>query len=94
MVVPWPDPDGKSRTTSGESALSVWWDYMGIIHFELLPKGKTVNSEVYCQQLDRLQEALMAKRPALVNRNGVVLQHDNARPHTSKMTQEDQSIGL
>ena len=68
--------------------LSVWWDYLGVVHWELLPKGQTVNSEVLCQQLDRLQEALVIKRPALVNRRGVVLQHDNARSHTSKMTQK------
>jgi [histone H3]-lysine36 N-dimethyltransferase SETMAR len=38
--------------------------------------------------LERLNEALIQKRPALINRKRVILQHDNARPHSSKKTQQ------
>jgi hypothetical protein len=55
--------------------------------YELLRPNKTKNSEVYCQQLDRVNECLKEKRPNLVNRKGVVFHQDNARPHVSKMTQ-------
>lgn len=68
--------------------LCVWWDYIGIIHFELLQPGQTITSEFYCQQLDRLHQQLTIKRPALLNRKGVILQLDNARPHSAKRTQE------
>jgi hypothetical protein len=59
------------------------WDY-----YELLQPNKTINSEVYCQQLDRVNEYLKEKRPHLVNRKGVVFHQDNARPHVSKMMQQ------
>jgi histone-lysine N-methyltransferase SETMAR len=57
-------------------------------YYELLGPNKTINSEVYCQQLDRVNECLKEKRPNLVNRKGVVFHQDNARPRVSKMTQQ------
>ena len=51
--------------------LSVWWYFKGIVYFELLPDNTTINSEVYCNQLDKLSDALKEKRPELVNRKGV-----------------------
>ena len=57
----------RSRSNRGEPAqtvaklgltvrkvlLCVWWDWQGI-YYELLPCGQTLNSDLYCQQLDRL----------------------------------------
>ncbi|GFN80982.1 histone-lysine N-methyltransferase SETMAR [Plakobranchus ocellatus] len=37
--------------------------------------------------LDRLKEAIRRKRPGLFRR-GVVLQHDNATPHSANLTQQ------
>ncbi|GFO38610.1 transposase [Plakobranchus ocellatus] len=37
--------------------------------------------------LDRLKEAIRRKRPGLLRR-GVVLQHDNATPHSANLTQQ------
>ena len=42
--------------------------------------------EVYCNQLDKLSDALKEKRQKLVNWKCVVFHQDNARPHTSFMT--------
>jgi histone-lysine N-methyltransferase SETMAR len=36
--------------------------------------------------LQRLNTALKKKRPALVNRKGVIVQHDNASSHSARMT--------
>ncbi|XP_015438720.1 PREDICTED: histone-lysine N-methyltransferase SETMAR-like [Dufourea novaeangliae] len=66
--------------------LSVWWDCQGILYFELLPAGQTIDSEKYCQQLENLKTAIQARRPSLVNRKGVVFHQDNAKPHTAKRT--------
>lgn len=33
--------------------LSIWWDWKGIIYYELLPKNQTINSEKYCSQLNK-----------------------------------------
>jgi hypothetical protein len=52
----------------------------GIVHYELLERNLTVTAERYCQQLRLLEEAIQQERPGL--RHGVILQHDNARPHT------------
>jgi len=37
--------------------LSVWWDFKYVMFFEFLPRNQTINSNVYCQQLDRLNES-------------------------------------
>jgi len=64
------------------------WDWKGIVHYELLSSNQTINSEFYCEQLQRLQQVIESKRPELINRRGVVFHHDNARPHTSLMTRQ------
>ena len=66
----------------------MWWNFEGIIHFELLPEGQVLNSEVFCLQLERMHYKLAKKYPALINRKNVLLHHDNARPHTSRMTKQ------
>jgi histone-lysine N-methyltransferase SETMAR len=45
-----------------------------------------INAEVYSQQLENMYTVLLEKYPALVNRKRVLLQQDNARPHTAKET--------
>jgi hypothetical protein len=63
--------------------MCIWWDMEGSIQHELLKRNLTVTAERYCQ-LRRLEEAIQQKRPG--RRHGVILQHDNARPHTANMT--------
>ena len=74
--------------TASKVLQCVWWDWQGIIHYELLPYGQTLNSDLYCQQLDRLNAALMQKRSSLINRGRIVFHQDNARPHTSLVTRQ------
>ncbi|GBP44598.1 Dolichyl-diphosphooligosaccharide--protein glycosyltransferase subunit 2 [Eumeta japonica] len=38
------------------------WDWKDIIHYELLPPGKAINSDLYCQQLMKLKQELEKKR--------------------------------
>lgn len=90
----WLQPGEPVPTTSKAEVhqkkilLSVWWDFKGIVYFELLSRKATINSDIYCQQLTKLNKALQQKRPALVNRKGVVFLHDNATPHTSLATRQ------
>jgi len=90
----WSNRDEPAQTvakpglTIRKVLLCVWWDWQGIIYYELLPYGQTLNSDLYCQQLDRLKEAIAQKRPALANRRGIVFHQDNARPHTSIVTRQ------
>lgn len=64
--------------------VSVWWSARGVVHFSFLKRGETINSDKYCQEIDIMYEKLRIQQPALVNRRGVLLLHDNARPHTAK----------
>ena len=66
--------------------LSVWWDYKGILYFELLPR--MINSNAYVPQLAKLSDALQEKRPELADHKGVVFQHDNSKSHTSLVTHQ------
>ena len=66
--------------------LSIWWDYKGIVYFELLPNNRTINSDVYCQQLVKLEEVIKEKRSELANCKGIVVHHDNAKLFTSLVT--------
>ena len=66
----------------------VWCNWQGIIHYELLPYGQTLNSDLYRPQLARLIAALMQKRPSLINRGLIVFHQENARPHTSLVTRQ------
>lgn len=83
-----PQTVAKPGLTIRKVMLSVWWDWKGILYYELLPTGQTIDSARYCQQLTRLEQAIQKKRPELINRKGVVFHHDNARPHVSLVTRE------
>ena len=36
--------------TSKKIMLSVWWDWKGVVVFELLPRNRPINLDVYCRQ--------------------------------------------
>lgn len=69
-----------------KAMLCVWWNTRGIVHFEVLESGQTVNSALYCQQLDRVRRGLNDKH---VYPGTTRLLHDNARPHVSIATQKN-----
>jgi len=62
--------------------LSSFWNYEGVILFDLLPHGHTINSGYYCDLFERMYAVLRERYPGIVNRKRVILQQDNARPHT------------
>ncbi|GFS19726.1 histone-lysine N-methyltransferase SETMAR [Elysia marginata] len=65
---------------------TVFWDSLCVHLFETLQPGETINAARYCQTLDTLREAIRRKCPGQLT-NGVILQHDNATPHTTQVTQ-------
>ena len=85
----WSKRDEPAQSTSKADIhqkkvmLSVWWDFKGIVYFELLPRNETINSNVYCRQLMKLDKEIKEKLPELATRKGVIFHHDNARPHKS-----------
>ena len=68
--------------------ICVWWNFKGVLHFELVPNGSAVDSKLYCQQLDRVYDKLVEKYPTLIRRKRALFQQDNDRPHTAKKTKE------
>lgn len=68
--------------------LCVWWNFQGVIHYELLPDGFSINAELYSQQLDRMYASLQKKYPAVINRRRGLLIQDNAKPHVAIRTKE------
>lgn len=68
--------------------LCVWWNFEGVVHFELIPSGRAVNVDLYCEQLDRVYDVLNQKYPALIQRKRALLQQDNAPAHRAEKTQE------
>ncbi len=65
--------------------LSVFWDMEGVILMKWLEKGKTINAQYYCEVLKELREAIKSNRRGKLSK-GILLQHDNARPHTAGQT--------
>ena len=61
----------------------VFFDWQGVIHYEFVPRGQTVNKEFYLAVLKRLREAVRRKRPQLWTNQSWVLHHDNAPAHSS-----------
>jgi hypothetical protein len=50
-----------------------------LFYYEFVPDSRTINAEVYSQQLENMYTVLLEKYPALM-----LLQQDNARPHTQR----------
>ncbi|GFS33444.1 hypothetical protein TNIN_327591 [Trichonephila inaurata madagascariensis] len=53
---------------------------------EFAKPGDTINSSRYLAILDRLRVAIKSKRPCRLT-NGVILLHDNARPHVADVVE-------
>ena len=76
----------KGWSSSKEGDVCIWWDWKGVLYYELLPENQTINSNKYCSQLDHLKVTLNEKRPELVNRKCIIFHQDNARPLVSLKT--------
>ena len=72
---------------SADKIMACFWDSQGVILVDFLPRGKTINFEVYIETLRKLKAKIRRVRPNLDMKN-VLLQHDNARSYTSIRTME------
>lgn len=68
--------------------LCVWWNFEGILHFELVPNGHAVNAELYSAQLERLHNVLCVHYQALINHKRALLQKYNAAAHRSRLVKQ------
>jgi hypothetical protein len=61
------------------------WNRNGVPNVEFMQQGITVKPEVYCVTQKELHKAIQVKRRGMMT-YGLVLLHDNARPHTAALT--------
>ena len=73
----------KAKLTPKAVTGTVGWSAVGLIHYSFLNPSKTITSEKYTQQMDELHQKLQGLQPALVNRKGPVLLHDNSQLHVA-----------
>ena len=52
--------------------LCIWWDQKGVLYYELLKLGETINGKRYRTHLIRLKRAIAKKRPEYATRHEVV----------------------
>ena len=71
-----------------KSMLIVFYDQQGIVHYEFVPEGQTVNQHYYIDVLRRLREDVRRKRPELWATGDWYLLHDNAPPHVAATVQQ------
>ena len=65
-----------------------------LIHYSFLNPGETIRSDKYAEQIDAMHRKLQCLQPALVNRKGLILLHDNAQPHMAQpMLQKLKELG-
>jgi len=77
----------KTTPSARKVMITVFWDIDGVILVDVMARGETINLNVCIKTLQKLKQRYRRVRP---NRNPVdmLIQHDNAHPHTSLRTQE------
>ena len=68
--------------------LLTFFDIRGIVHYEFVPTGQTVNQVYYLEVLESLREKVRWKRPELFANNSLILHHDNTPAHTALSVRE------
>ena len=76
----------KQTTSTRKIMCTAFWDRKGVLLVDFLPQGSTINAGVYCDTLKKLRRPIQNKRRSMLSR-GVVMIHENARPHTAAATQ-------
>jgi len=74
--------------------LCVWWDQEGVIYYELLKSGETINAHRYHQQLIKLHHALLEKRPHYRKKHDkLIFLYDNAHVNNGPKLLGDTQLG-
>jgi len=63
-----------------KTMLVCFFDHKGIVHYEIIAQGQTVNQQCYLEVLTRLRECVRRKTPRLWP-DKWILHHDNAPVH-------------
>lgn len=77
----------KQTISARKIMCTVFWDRKGVLLVDFLPRNDTINSTTYCETLNKLRRAIQNKRRGMLSK-GILLLHDNARPHAANQTQD------
>jgi len=78
-----PRPKKTHMQKSKLKTLICFFDQEGIVHWEFVPPGMTVNADFYCDVLRRLCENVWRKRPQKLQNQNLIIRRDNALAHRS-----------
>ena len=78
-----PKPRVKPDLHPRKTMICVWWDWEGIVHWEMLKKNATANKELYIAQLHHVNEPIRLKRP--YQQGQTILLHNNTRSHVAQV---------
>ena len=76
----------RTQPSAGKVMFTLFWDERGVILEHYMPRGNSVTSATYADlPKTYLRPAIKPKQRGRLS-TGVLLQHDNARPHTARST--------
>jgi len=78
----------RQMKSSVKTMLIAFFDTEGLVHYEYVPRGQTVNKEFYKTVLQRLRDAVRRHRPEKWRSGNWILHHDNAPAHRAVTTNE------
>jgi len=73
---------GEASQANVKTMLICFLDIKGLVHFEFVPQGQTVNQQFYLEVFKRLRDAVRRKRSNLWQSGDWLLHHD-ATPYTA-----------
>ena len=73
--------------TQVKTTLVCFFDHKGIVHYEFILQGQTVNQQCYLEVLTSLRESIQKKRPGLWS-DEWILYLDNALAHDASRIRE------
>jgi hypothetical protein len=71
-----------------KTMLMTFFDSKGIVHYEFIPQGQTVNQAYYVEIMKRLREAVCKKKRPELWPNDWILHHDKAAAHKALSVQK------
>ena len=83
-----PTKKSMSESPKCEGDVHCFFDWKGIVHYEFVPRGETVNKHFYLNFLKCLRVAVRRKKPEAWTNNTWMLHHDNAPAHASLLIHE------
>ncbi|KAG8189987.1 hypothetical protein JTE90_001444 [Oedothorax gibbosus] len=75
----------KFKQTISAHKITVYWDRKRVLLVDFLPRNETINAAAYCETLNNMRRSIQNKRRGKLSK-GIVLLHDNARPHVANRT--------